>query len=190
MKGFTRYALKNLKSTGSVARSSKFLAKNLAKQIPSDARTVIELGAGDGIITKQLLAHMPENATLTAYEISEQLLPLLERIDHPRFKLRHGSAMEIIQDFAVDSVDCLVSCLPLALFPVEMKHELLSHIKAVLKPNGTFLQYQYWLSDKALIKEYFPHLKLNWVPLNIPPSFVYTGTKQSSVESVTEPKNQ
>lgn len=183
MKGFTRYALKNIKSTGSIARSSKFLARNLAKQIPDDARTIIELGAGDGIITKQLLEYMPHDATLTAYEISEQLLPLLERIDHPRFKLKHASAMDIVQDFAIDSVDCLVSCLPLALFPLEMKHELLSHIKAVLKPNGTFLQYQYWLSDKALIQEYFPQLKLNWVPLNIPPSFVYTGTKDKNLES-------
>lgn len=184
MKGFTRYALKNMKSTGSIARSSKFLARNLAKQIPQDARIIIELGAGDGIITKELLKYMSDDATLTAYEISEQLLPLLHRIEHPRFDIKHSSALDIVQDFAVDSVDCLVSCLPLALFPLEMKHELLSHIRSVLKPNGTFLQYQYWLSDKALIEQYFPELKLNWVPLNIPPSFVYTGIKNINEEIV------
>jgi phospholipid N-methyltransferase len=122
---------------------------------------------------------MPKNATLTAYEISEQLLPLLQRIEHPRFVLKHSSALDIVQDFAIDSVDCLVSCLPLALFPLEMKHELLTHIRSVLKPNGLFLQYQYWLSDKKLIQEYFPHMRMNWVPLNIPPSFVYSGKKPS-----------
>jgi phospholipid N-methyltransferase len=58
-----------------------------------------------------------------------------------------------------------------------MKHELLTHIRSVLKPNGLFLQYQYWLSDKKLIQEYFPHMRMNWVPLNIPPSFVYSGKK-------------
>ncbi|RDX36433.1 methyltransferase domain-containing protein [Kangiella sp. HD9-110m-PIT-SAG07] len=184
MKGFTSYALKNLKSTGSIARSSKFLARNLAKQIPDDAKTIIELGAGDGIITRELLKCMPEKANLTAYEISEELLPLLQRIEHPRFNLKHNSALDIVQDFAIDSVDCLVSCLPLALFPLEMKHELLTHIRSVLKPNGVFLQYQYWLSDKALIKEYFPHLKTNWVPLNLPPSFVYTGKKPEQSETV------
>lgn len=184
MKGFTRYALKNLKSTGSIARSSKFLARNLAKQIPSDARTIIELGAGDGIITKELLKYMPQQAHLTAYEISEELLPLLQKIEHPQFSLKHSSALDIVEDFAINSVDCLVSCLPLALFPLEMKHELLTHIRSVLKPNGVFLQYQYWLSDKALIKEYFPHLKTNWVPLNLPPSFVYSGKKPSHKESV------
>ena len=177
MKGFTRYALKNLKSTGSIARSSKFLARNLAKQLPPDAKTIIELGAGDGVITKELLSYMPQDATLTAYEISEQLLTILKKIEHPRFVLKHSSAMDIVQDFAVDSVDCLVSCLPLALFPLEMKHELLSHIRSVLKPNGLFLQYQYWLTDKKLVKEYFPHMRMNWVPLNIPPSFVYSGKK-------------
>ncbi|MBV36093.1 MAG: methyltransferase type 12 [Rickettsiales bacterium] len=180
MKGFTSYAIKNLKSTGSIARSSKFLARNLAKQVPADAKTIVELGAGDGIITRELLKYMPQQAHLTSYEISEELLALLQRIDHPRFSLKHSSAMDIVQDFTIDSVDCLVSCLPLALFPLEMKHELLTHIRSVLKPNGVFLQYQYWLSDKQLIKEYFPHLKTNWVPLNLPPSFVYTGTAPKS----------
>ncbi|MBD3667250.1 MAG: methyltransferase domain-containing protein [Kangiella sp.] len=173
MNGFTRYALKNLKSTGSIAPSSRFLAKKIAKTIPPTAKTLIELGAGDGVITRHLLATMNDEAKLTAYELSDQLLPLLQGIKHPGFSINNHSALELTNDFEPGSVDFLLSCLPIALFDEKMKRDLLQQIHQVLSPNGLFVQYQYLPKDRRLIMEYFPETKSKWIALNIPPSFIY-----------------
>lgn len=177
MTSFTKYALKNIKKTGSVIPSSRFLARKIALEIPHDAKTIIELGAGDGVITQFLLKQMPQSATLTAYEISKQLLSHLEKIDHPNFVLRNASALDIEQHFAAGSVDIIISCLPIALFPMQMKHELLQKVKNCLRAGGLFVQYQYLPKDRSLILRYFPQTTTKWSALNAPPAFIYIGKK-------------
>ena len=47
-------------------------------------------------------------------------------------------------------------------------------IKSVLKPGGTFHQYQYSLLDYKLLKKQFVNLEIDVCLFNIPPSLVYT----------------
>lgn len=162
-----------MKLTGSVIPSSRFLANKIAQQIPKESRTIVELGAGDGVITRYLLKHMPEQAHLTSYEISKQLLPHLAKIDHPRFLVSNHSALELDNDFAQSTVDVVISSLPIALFDQAMKQQLLSQIRKVLTTNGLFIQYQYLPKDKKLILQYFPDTKTLWSALNVPPAFIY-----------------
>lgn len=49
-------AFKNLKTVGTITFSSKFLVKNIIAPIDfNKARCIVELGAGDGCITKAIL---------------------------------------------------------------------------------------------------------------------------------------
>lgn len=53
---FFRESLRNLRSIGSVLPSSRFLCRAIVKHIDAQlAHTVVELGPGDGVVTRYIL---------------------------------------------------------------------------------------------------------------------------------------
>ena len=50
----------------------------------------------------------------------------------------------------------------------------LVHYQEILKENGIFLQYQYFLTNKKAIEKIFGEkIKLSFEPINFPPAFIY-----------------
>ncbi|SUB17255.1 Phospholipid N-methyltransferase [Pantoea agglomerans] len=50
---------------------------------------IAELGAGDGVLTRQILAQMSPDATLDAFEISSTLADKLNALNDPRHDGAH-----------------------------------------------------------------------------------------------------
>ena len=64
--------------------TSPFLAQTLVRPLPIDnARRVVELGAGKGMITQLLLNRMPADSRLIAIEIDPELAQHLQRRKPP-----------------------------------------------------------------------------------------------------------
>lgn len=172
---FTISAFKNLKQTGSIFRSSKFLAEKLTQNLaPTKDIVILELGAGDGIITKQILARTGPNSKLHSYEINETFLPKLNAINDERLTVLNTCVSKITSDFKENEVDIIISSLPLTNIEYNFKEQLLKDIRHVLKPEGHFIQYQYSKNDKNLLKHYFADFTTNFCLLNLPPAFIYT----------------
>jgi phospholipid N-methyltransferase len=70
-------------------------------------------------------------------------------------------------------VDAIVSSLPLAIIPDDVVDRIIEASRASLRPGGRFVQYQYTLADYERMTERFPGVTLGFMPLNIPPAFVY-----------------
>ena len=52
---FLREGIKNLRTVGTLTRSSKFVCREMVNQVDfSKVKNVVELGAGDGVITKHI----------------------------------------------------------------------------------------------------------------------------------------
>ena len=67
-KEFFSEFLKQGSNIGSVTPSSKFLVKKMVEHIQfKNAKCIVELGPGTGIITLELLKNMPENSILLAF---------------------------------------------------------------------------------------------------------------------------
>ncbi len=172
---FTINAFKNLKQTGSLFRSSKFLAEKLTDSLSSEkSMTIVELGAGDGVITKQILAKANTNSKLFSYEINETFLPKLNAIKDERLKVLNSCVSKIKTDFEKGEIDMIISSLPLTNIDYLFKKELMNDVKVVLKPEGQFVQYQYSINDKNLLKNNFAQFTTNFCLLNLPPAFIYT----------------
>lgn len=172
---FLREALRSFKSTGAIASSSPALIKKLIEPIPAGRDLVIvELGPGDGCVTKQLLRKLGVEAQVYAFEINESFISIMREIKDDRLKvIPHGA--ERMSDFLMaESVDYVVSSLPLSMIPKEIKEEILRQAQQVLKPNGRFLQYQYALQDYNLLKDYFYNVNVKFTLANLPPAFIYT----------------
>ncbi|MFT4661011.1 MAG: phospholipid N-methyltransferase [Patiriisocius sp.] len=169
----TREALKNIKQIGSISSSSQYLARKMTKDIEFDKKIkVLELGAGNGVITKEILKNLNQDSVVTSYEIHETFARDLRQIKDDRLSVMQENVTELskLED---NSYDVVVSSLPLAMFDKAFKADIYSNIKKKLVKNGLFVQYQYSLLDYKEINKYFKNCKLDFCLLNVPPAFVY-----------------
>ncbi len=172
---FLKEALRSFKSTGAVASSSPALVSRLVETIPPKQNfRVIELGPGAGCVTQALLDRLGSQASLTAFEINPVFIEKIQQINDPRLRVLPLGAEEMGQFFAPNSVDFIVSSLPLSMIPKEVKAAILTQAQQVLLPQGQFIQYQYALQDYRLLRHYFDQIRVGFTLANLPPAFVYT----------------
>jgi phospholipid N-methyltransferase len=181
MKGkldFLREAVKDLKTTGSITGSSKYLIKNLLEKVSFEsAHLVVEFGAGNGVITEEILEFLPKDGQLLAFELNPTFCDQLKaQINDTRLQVLNQDVSLLGNYVAPHSVDVIISALPLLNMPDQVKRSILTAARLALKPGGKFIQYQYSLADYNLIKEYFPQVKLDFQLLNIPPAFIYVAS--------------
>jgi len=163
---FILESLKHPKQTGTLAQSSRFLAKKMVQEIDG-AIDVIEFGPGIGSVTLEILRRLPENGRLTCFEINSNFCKCLETINDSRLKVINDDAQNCEQ--YVDNPDCIISCLPLGLFAKPKR----SKIIALSTKSKTYIQFQYTPFLRTKMKHHFRDVKIRFVPLNFPPAFIY-----------------
>lgn len=172
---FFKEAIRSFRSTGAIASSSPALVNRLIEPIPDgEDLTIVELGPGDGCVTKALLGKMGRKSTLHAFEINDNFIKKIRNIEDDRLTVIPLGAEEMNRFFTSQSVDYIVSSLPLSMIPMEVKEEILRQSQYLLKPQGQFLQYQYALQDYGLLKDYFNRVSVRFTLANLPPAFVYS----------------
>ena len=145
---FLQEWLANPKRTGSVVPSSKRLAAAMARWLPANPESfVLELGPGTGVVTQALLDRGMREEKLIAIENNPKLASLLhERF--PRANIIVGDAWELDdllrnRPQPIESVGAVISSLPLLNFSEEKAEALAQKIRAVLEPQGNWVQFTY-----------------------------------------------
>lgn len=179
MRIFIKEVISSIKNIGAIAPSSRFLTKNILKDIEFEENQVIlEFGPGNGAITKQILKRLPASSMLISLEINEQFFEHCKsKFSHfNNFKIYSHSAVDfdtVLKELSIDQVDHLVSSLPLAILPKQDLNDLFDKIPSHIKDNGSFVQYQYSLNKYKFLKRFFDTVNLDFTLVNIPPAFVY-----------------
>lgn len=171
---FFKEFLKEKKGVGAIAPSSKFLAKKMTEPIDfSRANLIVELGPGTGNITKAILKNMKFDARLLAFEINECFVSRLNELGDERLSIISDSAENIGKYVEGKTVDYVISSLPLAVIPQKVKDNIVASSMKHLKDDGQFIQFQYSLNARKMLKENFNEVKVDFTAINIPPAFVY-----------------
>ena len=171
---FLKVALRDMRTTGSVTSSSKYLIKKMLEPINfKTAKNIVEFGAGEGCITNELLNKAQLGTHISSFELNETLYNHLQSIKNRKITFINDNVLELGNYVNPHSVDVIVSGLPLANIPKSVKTKILSAAIEALQPDGIFIQYQYSLFDYALLKKHFREVKLDFTPLNFPPAFIY-----------------
>jgi phosphatidylethanolamine/phosphatidyl-N-methylethanolamine N-methyltransferase len=145
---FLQEWLANPKRTGSVVPSSKRLAAAMARWLPANPESyVLELGPGTGIVTEALLQHGLREEKLIAIENNPKLASLLHA-RFPRANIIAGDAWQLDdllhnRPQPIESVGAVISSLPLLNFSEEQAEALAQKIRAVLEPQGNWVQFTY-----------------------------------------------
>jgi len=183
---FIKESLQNIKTVGTVTRSSGFLSRQMAKKVDyQSAKFVIELGAGDGVITKEILKRLPKDAQLMVFEVNERFIEQLLSIEDERLIVVDDTAENIahhLKNHGQTEVDAVVSAIPFVILSDELRATIIKECMDVLKENAPFVQVHYSLVLRGMYKELFGNVKIGFVPLNIPPAFVMVSRKRREKE--------
>ena len=202
---FVAEALADFGTVGAIAPSSRYLTRAMLRPLPlKNARAVVELGPGTGVMTRALLDLLPSDATLLAFEINSRFTRhLRSTISDSRLALIHAPAQALKEELSrrgYRRVDAVLSSLAMGLMSDRERHALLREISIYLKKKGTFTQYQYLhglqLRDRQLSKfdmsgllgRYFRSVQRKIIWRNLPPAFVFT-CRGGTIPRTGEPKN-
>ncbi len=180
---FFKEAIKNLKTSGTLVPSSRFLVKRILKGINfSTSELIVEFGSGNGIITKEILKKIKPSATLICFEINETFYLELKKIEHKQLIILNASAENVqqeIENLGFRQVDTFISSLPLTMLPKKLSTGIIENSHKILIENGCFIQYQYSTQFLKQFKSIFKEkVTLGFEPLNIPPAFLYVCEKK------------
>ncbi|MBS0211378.1 MAG: methyltransferase domain-containing protein [Planctomycetes bacterium] len=151
---FFRQFVRNFQTTGSLAPSSRTLARALTRFVaehPTDGtkRAILEVGPGTGAITRELVKRLAPNDHLTLVELNDEF------VAHLRHRFDHESAFQAVKHQATivhdrlenlpsgSEFEVIVSGLPLNNFPVQLVREILTVYRRLLRPGGTLSFFEY-----------------------------------------------
>jgi len=173
--------LRNPKEIGAVFPSSTSLARTMAAQVPvSGNETVIELGAGTGVITKALLQ---------AGICSNQLLIVEKNPSMTNALCQSFPGLRIIQEDVTrlsrvirgeggqHKIKTIVSGLPMLLFDSRKQYVILRQAFSLLAFGGSFIQFTYGptppVSRQVLARLGIQATRVAFVWHNTPPAVVW-----------------
>lgn len=174
---FLRESLRNLRATGSVAPSSRFLCRRIVAKIdPAQARVVVELGPGDGVITHYILERLPADARLIVFEINGAFVEKIRtRFDDKRLTVIHDSAEHMGRHFeamGVEKVDYFISGIPFVMLPETLSKRIIAVCRRWLKKSGQFVQFHYSPLLVSFYRRSFGNVRVEFIPLNLPPALI------------------
>ena len=170
--------IKNPKEVGAVVPSSKFLTKKIVGAIDfKRSKAIVELGPGLGTFTKAILKKSKPNAKVFCFEVSKKFCSYLTKnVIDKRLTIINASAEKLnsnLKKINIKEVDCIVSGLPFLNFSNAKKRKILNEVKNSLNEKGKFILFQYTNELSKMLKSHFNKVERKFVPLNVPPSFVY-----------------
>ena len=175
---FIKQYFGNKKEIGAIAPSSRFLRNRMMSPISFHSTDVIiELGAGNGVFTRELIKRMKNECKLFVFETNEFFFEQLSNeIKDKRVVFFNDSAElinEKLREQGIERVDAIVSSLPYAVFPSLVKNNILDACVSALHQDGVYVQFQYTLNAHKLLKQKFSKVTLDFTPINMPPAFIY-----------------
>ncbi|WP_236969749.1 class I SAM-dependent methyltransferase [Membranihabitans marinus] len=178
---FFKEGIRNIKTVGTVTRSSRYLCDKMVNHSKiHNAKCIVELGAGDGVLTKHILERMPDNCRLLSFEINEKFLDTLNKINDDRLIIIADSAEKLedyTRQFKMEEVDIVFSALPFTVIPKHIATNIVRLAQKVLRADGEYLQIHYSLVAKKMYSDIFGNVSVYFQPINIPPAFVLKSLK-------------
>lgn len=164
----------NIKTTGAVTFSSKSLVnKMLSFAEFKGAKVIVELGGGDGSITRGIIDRMDADSVLYVFEISEHFCSNLRRqFGTDNVKIICDSAENIDNYLDGQQVDLILSSLPFSLIPKESRIAIYEKSSLMLKPSGFFIQICYSYLLRFQFASYFSNIRTAFTLKNFPPAFI------------------
>jgi phospholipid N-methyltransferase len=172
---FLRAFITNPRQVGAVLPTSRWAVRDMLDMadVPG-AELVVELGAGTGVTTGEVLARMKPGARLIALEIDPALARLLEeRYPDPRLRVVADSAENIDEHVDGERADVVVCALPFTSFDPKLRRRMLDLLPRMVAEHGSVVVIQYSPLIQGELRKRFPTVHRRISPWNVPPAFLF-----------------
>lgn len=125
----------------------------IAKLIPENCNTLLDLGCGTGLELKEIFRKIPD-LNVTGIDLTASMLKKCkENYPNRGLTLIYGNYFDI--DLGIKRFDAAISCQTMHHFTHEQKISLYKRIHAALKPNGMYVECDYIVQDQNEEDFYF-----------------------------------
>ncbi len=172
---FLRSFVTHPRQVGAILPTSQRTVRTMLDLAPiGQASLVVELGAGTGPYTGELLRRLAPDGRLLAFEIDPELAAgLRARFPDPRLQVIADSAERLADHLAGRRPEVIVSALPFTSLPAEVRHRALGEARRALADDGVMLVLQYSLLVQRDLKRLFGSVQRHVSPLNVPPAMLF-----------------
>lgn len=143
---FLTQSFKHKATVGAVWPSSKRLAEAMVRPVFNgrlEPARILEVGAGVGPVTEQLVARMAPGDVLDVVELNPEFCEILRRRFEGAPFAPRIHAVSILEHQAPAPYDFIVSGLPLANFPVDMVEAIYHRFFDLLQPGGSLIMFEH-----------------------------------------------
>lgn len=168
------------KHVGAVAASSRFVVEGVIKHVPQGIKTVVECGPGEGVLTRALLAQLPQDGTLLAIESNKEFIGILQDIHDPRFKITEGKAQDVadhVKNHHLTLIDFAVASIPFSFITPSERTRIVRDIHGVLREHGVFVIFNYSPLMYRTMKKIFGNASIGFEFRNILPCTIMVAQK-------------
>lgn len=164
----------------SIWPSSRALSRATVREVDwSQAATIVELGAGTGPITEEIVKRLQPHTRFISIERDEDFFKILQQrfSNRPNVEIVHADVRNIdtiLRERGIEKVDYFISGLATPTLPPNVRRRLLVSIRRYLSPRGCFSNItEFPLIYLGYYKNLFKHVHFQFVPANMPPGGVY-----------------
>ena len=172
---FLRAFLAHPRRVGAVLPTSRWAVRDMLDMADvHGADLVVELGAGTGVYTREILARLRPDAHLMALERDPRLARLLtEQYQDSRVRVICDSAQNVQAHLKGARTELVVSGLPFTSLGSDVRQRIFSEIVDILAPGGVALVLQYSPVIQGQLRGVFPYVERRVSLLNVPPAFLF-----------------
>jgi phosphatidylethanolamine/phosphatidyl-N-methylethanolamine N-methyltransferase len=173
--------LRHPKTISALAPSSKGLALQMVSEITPETGRVVEIGAGTGVITRQILAAGVKPEDLSIVEMNPKFCRALEA-QFPDCNVLEMDA-QALGDLPLENVGMVISGLPLLSIPEPVQHNIIAGAFDLMAAGGKYVQFTYG-PKPPIAPEVRAANGLEWrvlkkVWFNLPPAMPYVFSQKS-----------
>ncbi len=182
---FAKTAIRDYKRVGAIVQSSHYVARRVADELQGK-KIIVEYGAGDGVISKEVLKKMPKDGLLLAFETNEKLFSELKKITDSRLLPINEDIRKIdlyLEKNKVKKVGAVFSGIPFSMMKKKDRRSIIEKTKDVLNEKGIFVVYQTSPLVLSILKNNFTEVDLGFEFKNIPPYFIMSARKEVKIKS-------
>lgn len=177
---FIKIALRDYQKIGALTLSSKHTIKRVLKGLKPEYKYIIEYGAGNGIVTREILNILPRDGRVVAIETNADLFKELSEIKDSRLIAMHADVTEIAKNFSslgLPKIDAVISNIPASFLKPSERKLLIENTHKGLVDGGRFIFYQYSPLILPTLKRMFKKVSYSLEIINFPPYFVMIAEK-------------
>jgi phospholipid N-methyltransferase len=177
---FLQAFVANPRQVGAVLPTSRYAVRDMLDMadVPG-ADLVVELGAGTGVQTGEILARLKPGARLIALEIDPRLVELLaQRYDDPRLQVVCDSAENVQDHLDGATADVLVCALPFTSLPPDVRRRILDVLPLAVGDKGAAVVIQYSPLIEGELRRRFRSVRRRLSLINVPPAFLFACSRE------------